>query len=212
MTTSEVADAYGSRARGLAEMLGTEVSPADPDRAIVEPWAAGVTGRILDVGSGTGRWAGHLAALGHRVDGLEPAAEFVEIARRAHPDVDFFVATVSDLASQDHELSGRRWSAILAWYSLIHLPREEMPGALTTLRQALTDDGSLLISFFTGPRLEAFDHPVTLAYRWPVQAMADELRRAGFTVTGHTAHPGGMHASITARTARDQVVSPTTER
>ena len=205
MTTSEVADAYGSRARGLAEMLGTEVSSADPDRAIVEPWAAGVTGRILDVGSGTGRWAGHLAALGHRVDGVEPAAEFVEIARRAHPNVEFFVAAVSDLASPDHELGARRWSAILAWYSLIHLPPEQMPGALTTLRRALTDDGSLLISFFTGPRLEEFDHPVTLAYRWPARAMADELRQAGFTVTGHTVHPGGMHASITARTAADRL-------
>lgn len=199
MSTSDVAGAYGSRARGLAEMLGTEVSSADPDRAIVEPWAADVTGRILDVGSGTGRWTGHLAALGHRVDGLEPAAEFVEIARRAHPGVEFFVASVSDLDSPDHELGGRRWSAILAWYSLIHLPPEQMPGALTTLGQALTDDGSLLISFFTGPRLESFAHPVTLAYRWPVQAMAEELRRAGFTVTDHTTHPGGMHASITAR-------------
>lgn len=203
MTTSDVADAYGSRAHGLAEMLGTEVSPADPDRAIVEPWAAGVTGRILDVGSGTGRWAGHLAALGHRVDGLEPAAEFVKIARRAHPGVEFFLASVSDLASPDHELGGRRWSAILAWYSLIHLPPEQMLGALTTLQRALTDGGSLLISYFTGPRLEPFDHPVTLAYRWPTQAMADELHRAGFTVTGQTAHPGGMHASITARAARD---------
>lgn len=198
MTTSEVANAYGSRARGLAEMLGTEVSPADPDRAIVEPWAAGVTGRILDVGSGTGRWTGQLAALGHRVDGLEPAAEFVEIARRAHPDVEFFLASVSDLASPDHELSGRRWSGLLAWYSLIHLPPEEMSGALTALQRVLTDGGSLLISFFTGPRLESFDHPVTPAYRWPARTLADELRRAGFAVIDQATHPGGIHASITA--------------
>ena len=198
MTPSEVADAYGSRAPGLAAMLGTEVSTADPDRAVVEPWAAGVTGPILDVGSGTGRWAGHLTALGHRVDGLEPAVEFVEIATRAHPGVRFFTGLVSDLASPEHELGGRRWSAILAWYSLIHLQPEEMPGALTTLRRALTDGGTLLISFFTGPRLESFDHPVTPAYRWPARTLADELRRAGFAVIDQATHPGGIHASITA--------------
>lgn len=202
MTISEVADAYGSRARGLAEMLGTEVFAADPDRENVEQWAASVTGRILDVGSGTGRWAGHLAGLGHKVDGLEPAAEFVDIARQAHPAVEFHVASIADLASPDHELAGRRWAAVLAWYSLIHLAPEDMPGALATLRRVLHDDGALLVSFFTGPRLEAFDHPVALAYRWPVQALATELRQAGFTVSGQSAHPGGMHASITARAAQ----------
>lgn len=195
MATEEVLTAYGSRAHGLAEMLGTRVDPRDPDRGIVEEWAAGVRGPILDVGSGTGRWAGRLAELGHRVGGLEPAAEFVEIARRAHPGVPFRLGAIADL---DEPEDAGRWSGILAWYSLIHMDRREMAAALETLRRALTEDGSVLVSFFTGPRLEAFDHPVARAYRWPIRDMADALTAAGFEVTGHRTHPGGQHASLSA--------------
>lgn len=85
MATDEVIEAYGSRAEGLASMLGAAVSANDADRAVIEPWADTVAGRILDVGSGTGRWSGHLAALGHDVVGLEPVERFVTIARDAHP-------------------------------------------------------------------------------------------------------------------------------
>lgn len=210
-STAAVAAAYSSRAHALAGMLGTHVDaadPADPDRAIIDAWAATVAGPILDVGSGTGRWSGHLAGLGHQVEGLEPAAEFVEIARHAHPQVAFHQGSIADLDCPGTE-SGRtapsaagRWSGILAWYSLIHLPPPDMPQALATLRRALSDDGSMLISFFTGPRTEAFAHPVAGAYRWPVQAMADVLTSAGFTVTEARTHPGGMHASLTATAQR----------
>ncbi|ORI20255.1 class I SAM-dependent methyltransferase [Rhodococcus sp. 1168] len=62
-------------------MLGSEVSTADPDRAVIEPWADTVEGRILDVGSGTGRWAGHLASLAHDIGGLEPVERLVDVAR-----------------------------------------------------------------------------------------------------------------------------------
>lgn len=201
-STAAVAAAYSSRAHALAGMLGTHVGPAEPDRTIVDAWAATVTGPILDVGSGTGRWSGHLAGLGYQVEGLEPAAEFVEIAHRAHPQVTFHQASIADLdatgITPDQLRAAGQWSGILAWYSLIHLPPADLPHALATLRRALSDDGSMLISFFTGPRTESFAHPVAGAYRWPVQAMADALANAGFTVTEARNHPGEMHASLTA--------------
>lgn len=209
MATDEVLTGYGSRARGLAEMLGTRVDPRDPDRAIVEAWAVDVRGPILDVGSGTGRWAGRLAELGHEVKGLEPVAEFVEIARRAHPGVPFRMGSIADLDEPD---SAGRWSGILGWYSLIHLAPEEMPAALTILRRALTGDGSMLLSFFTGPRLETFDHPVARAYRWPAHTLADALTAAGFVVTGQRTHPGGQHVSVSATptaTAPAATIPPT---
>lgn len=196
MSTDAVRNAYGSRARELAAVLGTHVAPTDPDRAIIEPWADGVPGRILDVGSGTGRWAGHLAARGHEVEGLEPVEEFVGIARRAHPTVTFHRGSIADLAG-----AGRRWSGILAWYSLIHLTPDELPDALATLRELLSDDGGMLLSVFTGPRVEAFRHPGSPAYRWPVDTLAGLLEASGFTVTGERVHDGGQHASLSARNA-----------
>ncbi len=101
----EVTQAYRTKAAGLAGMLGTVVSPRDPGRSVVEPWAETVSGRILDVGAGTGRWTGHLAALGYDVEGLD---QFVELARRAHPAVPFRHGSLADLVG-----SAERWSGIL---------------------------------------------------------------------------------------------------
>lgn len=179
-------------------MLGTVVSSADPDRAVIEHWAGTVRGPILDVGSGTGRWAGHLATLGYSIEGLEPVAELVGIARRAHPAVAFRQASIADLAETADTGDSPLWSGILAWYSLIHLRPEEMPEAATTLRRILVDGGSMLVAFFAGPRLEAFDHPGSRAYRWPVETMAEVLAGADFAITAQRTHPGGLHACLIA--------------
>jgi SAM-dependent methyltransferase len=40
---------------------------------------------VLDIGAGTGRDAGALAAMGHRVVAVEPTAEFRDRAARLHP-------------------------------------------------------------------------------------------------------------------------------
>lgn len=191
--TTEVTEAYRSQAAGLADMLGAVVSPHDPDRGVIESWAESVRGRILDVGAGTGRWSGHLAALGHAVEGLEPVDEFVLVARRAHPSVVFRHASIADLAG-----SAERWWGILAWYSLIHFGPDELPIALSTLREVLEENGSLLISFFSGPRLEAFRHPVTTAYWWPMQEMTRAIEQAGFKVTDQRWGTEGLTATITA--------------
>lgn len=194
MSTDEVKDAYGAQARDVTGMLGAEVSAADPDRAVIEPWADKVKGRILDVGSGTGRWAGHLAGLGHDIDGLEPVEQFVNMARKAHPAVPFRLGAIDDLADSDD-----RWAGILAWYSLIHLGPDDLPNALALLRSVLEDDGTMLMSFFAGTRLEPFNHPVTTAYRWPLPDMARALDQAGFEVIGERWDGRTPHAIMLVR-------------
>lgn len=194
MEGDDVARAYGANAEALADMLGTVVDPRDPDRAVIEAWARTVDGRVLDVGAGTGRWTGHLAGLGYDVVGLEPAAEFVEIARRTHPAVEFRQAGTADLAG-----SAERWAGVLAWYSLIHLGPAELARALSVLRGVLVDGGSILASFFTGPHAEAMNHPVATAYRMPMAEMSRALAGAGFEVADQQWHPGGLHAHVTAR-------------
>lgn len=194
MSTDEVKDAYGAHASDVKEMLGTEVTAADPDRAVIEPWAETIEGRILDVGSGTGRWTGHLADLGHDIDGLEPVERFVDIARKAHPALLFRLGAIDDLADSDN-----RWAGILAWYSLIHLGPDDLPNALAILRSVLEDGGTMLMSFFSGLRLEPFTHPVVTAYRWPLPDMTRALDQAGFEVIDERWDPRAPHAVMVAR-------------
>lgn len=190
----EIAKAYDSETGPAEELLGLVVSPEDPDRQVIEPWAAAVGGPILDVGSGTGRWTGHLANLGHEVTGLEPAERLIRLARTTHPRVRFLQGTISDL-----EETPARWAGILAWYSVIHMGPAELSHALRTLRSVLASDGTMLISFFSGPEEETFAHPVATAYRWPMSAMKDTLSEAGFEIIAQHWDLRAPHAYVIAR-------------
>lgn len=193
IAASKVIEAYESPRVDVEGMLGSEVSPYDPDRAVIEPWAETVSGRILDVGSGTGRWTGHLASLGHEIEGLEPADRLISLARARHPSAVFHRGSIEDLAGAE-----RQWKGILAWYSLIHMGPQELPQTLASFRALLEDGGSLLMSFFSGPRIEAFDHPITTAYRWPMTEMVEALAQTGFEVIAQRSNARTPHAYISA--------------
>lgn len=190
----EIKKAYGSETNPVEHILGTAVSPGDPDRQVIEPWAATVSGPILDVGSGTGRWTGHLVSRGHEVTGLEPVERLIQIARETYPAVQFRQASVADL-----EQTRTQWAGILAWYSIIHMGPAELPTALDTLRTALTPNGTLLMSFFAGPEQQSFAHPVAMAYRWPMDDMVRLLSEAGLDVTTQHWDCHTPHAYVIAR-------------
>lgn len=52
--------------------------------------------RILDLGCGNGYVASTLADLGHAITGVDVSAEAIAVARTAHPDLWFEVASVED--------------------------------------------------------------------------------------------------------------------
>lgn len=191
---ARVVEAYASPSTDIEGLLGTSIASDDPDRRVIEPWAEAVAGRILDVGSGTGRWTGHLAARGHAIEGLEPVERLIGQAEKTFPAVVFHHGSIDDLTGSE-----MRWGGILAWYSLIHLGPRELPQALAVLRSVLAENGSLLMSFFSGLWQEAFDHPVTTAYRWPLADLVGIVTESGFDVIDQHAHTRTPHAYINAR-------------
>jgi hypothetical protein len=93
---------------------------------------------------------------------------------------------------------------MLAWYSLIHLPPDDLDGVLAELRRAMAPAGTLVVGFFDGDEVVAFEHKVVTAYYWPVDAFAERLRQAGFTEIERQRRPGVAepghrpHAAIAA--------------
>ena len=137
-----------------------------------------VGGALADVGCGPAHWTAHLDGLGHDVTGVEPVEEFIAHARRIHPGVRLEPGSFETLPSA-------AFDGILAWYSIIHTPPNEVPLLLKHAHQALRPGGSLMLGFFAGDRVEPFDHAVATAWYWPSEELAQPLTAAGFTVTGH---------------------------
>nr|WP_246286040.1 class I SAM-dependent methyltransferase [Microbacterium pseudoresistens] len=177
-------------------MLGDIDAMSPRDRALIADWAARIDGRILDAGCGPGHWTAYLRGLGADIEGVDLVPEFIASARARFPDTAFQRGALETLPVDTGALAG-----LLSWYSLIHVEPARMPTTLHEFARCLAPGGSLLLGFFEGPRTEPFDHAVTTAYFWPVDAMRRLLRNEGFEIVDVVTRsdPGSRpHAAIEA--------------
>ncbi len=178
MARAEVAAAYDSRAEEYVEKLGSVHQMADRDRLTIARWRDATGGRLLDAGCGPGHWTDVLSEGGRRdVVGIDGSTRFLESARDRFPANRFVAGDLSALPVASRSLGG-----ILAWYSTIHAPPEDLPGIFAEFSRTLEPGGSLLLGFFAGDPGVAFEHAVTKAYCWSAEALADLLDPHGFVV------------------------------
>jgi len=169
-----------------AQWIRDELAARPVDRALLAGFAELVqeadVGPIADIGCGPGRVTAHLNGLGVPVFGIDLSPQMVAQARRAHPDLRFDVGSMLALDLPDRSLGG-----IVTWYSINHIPDEELPRAFVEFGRVLAPGGYVLAAFQVGDevthRAEAAGHPVSLDFylRRPskVAAMLDQ---AGFVV------------------------------
>lgn len=174
---SDIEASYSQRAAEYAEQFGSVTAVHPSDLHLVASWAAEVEGPLLDAGCGPGQWAAYLAERGSDARGIDQVPAFIEHARTTHPGVPFEVGSMDSLPESSESLGG-----VLAWYSLIHYKPALMRQPLVEFARVLRPGGKLLVGFFAGPNVERFDHAITTAYTWPPEAMAADLRAAGFDI------------------------------
>lgn len=204
-TLGAVRSAYGTWAAAYIEWFGSpELAPSE-DRELIEAWAEGLSGPVLDVGCGPGHWSAHLHGRGLEVEGVDATPEFLEHARAIAPGVPFRMGDLRQLDLADASLGG-----VLAWFSVIHTDPGAVPGVLRALAGALRPGGSLLLGFFSTDASSAsghtreplpFDHRVVTAWAWPVQTMVEAVEATGLDVVLQREWPtanGRRNAAIVA--------------
>ncbi|MCG5438274.1 class I SAM-dependent methyltransferase [Micromonospora foliorum] len=197
METDTVRQAYTSVAELYIELFGTSQQVDANDLALIRRHLGSRPGRVLDLGCGPGHLTGYLRELGVDAVGIDLVPEFIAHARAAHPSVEFHLGSLERLDVADESIDG-----ILAWYSLIHLPPQELDGVLKEFRRVLTPAGRLVLGTFTADEVGAFDHKVVTAYRWPLDEFAERLTHAGFQEVERLPRPGDdqhrPHAAMAA--------------
>ncbi len=138
---------YDRVAEPYARVFADELTRKPFDRALLEPFAdrARGTGMVVDLGCGPGHVAAYLANRGVDVAGVDLAPEMVFVAARRNPRLAFEVGDAAALAIPAASLAG-----VVAFYSLIHLPRPSMRAALRELRRVLRPDGTVLLALHAG--------------------------------------------------------------
>ena len=105
-------------------------------------------GRILDAGCGSGRDSLHFLRAGMAVDAFDASESMVRLARE-HTGLPVARMDFADLAARGEIRD--EYDGVWAMASLIHLDRDELPGALRLLALRLRPGGALLASFRKGP-------------------------------------------------------------
>ena len=140
-------------------------------------------GPVADVGCGPGYVTRHLHDLGVDAFGIDLSPEMIEIARRDHPDLRFEVGTITDLDLADESVAG-----VLAFWSVIHVPDDAVPGVFGQFHRVLRAGAPLLVGFHVGDQTRHTSEgysgrtiDVDSHYRRPDQ-VSRWLRDAGFSI------------------------------
>jgi SAM-dependent methyltransferase len=140
-----VARSYDAIAEAHAEWAGTARADERARYAteMLDRLPAGAT--VLELGCGTGVPTTRALAERFDVTGVDIAARHVELARRNVPSARFIHA---DMATLDFPPAS--FDAVAAFYSIIHLPREEHAGLLRAITGWLRPGGLLVATMGAG--------------------------------------------------------------
>ncbi|SEH90583.1 Methyltransferase domain-containing protein [Mycolicibacterium rutilum] len=158
-------DGYDATAAAYAERFHDHLRDKPLDLAMLSGFAGLIRpgGLVADVGCGTGATSRILADCGVDVVGIDLSPNMIDQARRLNPGLRFEVGSMLNLDFPDDHLDG-----LCAWYSVIHIPDEQLPQVFSEFRRVLRPGGRALLAFQVGdePRVlaEAFGEPVDLTF------------------------------------------------
>jgi SAM-dependent methyltransferase len=182
--TIALRNSYDTVAAEYAQRIYDELKDKPFDRQWLDDFAselAGV-GPVCDVGCGPGHVTRYLAERGVNSFGLDLSPGMVKCARRLNPGLIFQPGNLLTLPLADGCLAG-----VVAFYSIIHIPREEVVSALRECRRVLRPGGKLLLAFHLGETVlhldEWWGRPVAADFVFfQTEEMRGYLLAAGFSI------------------------------
>lgn len=166
------------------ERFANELDAKPFDRDMLERFAVRVAHKSLvcDVGCGPGHVGAYLRARGTRVCGVDLSPGMATAARRVQHRTLYAAGNMLALPIRDGALGG-----LMAFYSLIHLLRADMPQALREFARVCAPGAPVLCSVHGGTGEiydeEAFDGQVPMyATLFSLEEITQAVRDAGMTV------------------------------
>ncbi len=175
---------YDLIAQPYAEAMFGELAQKPFDRQLLDDLAERVRhqGRVCDLGCGPGHVARYLKDREVDVCGVDLSEAMVQCAAQRSSDIAFYKGDMRALDFPSESLAG-----IVAFYSLIHLQRDEVLPTLREIHRVLQLQAPLLLAFHGGEGEvhadEWFGHRVSVdATLFAPEEMAGYLRQVGFQV------------------------------
>jgi ubiquinone/menaquinone biosynthesis C-methylase UbiE len=182
--TPQTQSSYDAVAEEYARRIYDELKDKPLDRDLLKRFAERTAGkgRVCDLGCGPGQVARFLHDLGVDASGLDLSPGMVDMAQHLNPSMTFQQGDMRALPFDDHSLAG-----LTAFYSIIHIPREDVTTVMRELRRVLQPGRLLLLAFHKGDQVihldEWWEKPVSVDFTFFLpDEMSGYLRAAGFAV------------------------------
>lgn len=184
MHYSDSGESYDMVADEYARRLFRELKYKPFDRALLDRFANIIRGGAVtaDISCGPGHVTRYLHEQGLRICGLDISDDMIENAQRLNPDIEFINGDMRALPVSDNT-----WAGIIAFYSIIHIPRAQIVGTLKEFARVLKPGAPLLIAFHIGDDVvhleEWWEEKVSLDfYYFQPAEMKEWLTTAGFKI------------------------------
>ena len=183
-TREELTRGYDALADVYAKEYCNELDKKPFDRERLERFAQKVSSGlpICDLGCGPGHLAAHLNSLGAEVLGIDLSPGMIAEAEKRYPHIEYRVGNMLQLELPDDSLG-----AIAAFYSVIHIERDDLDQATAEMHRVIIPGGFALLAFHRGQGTfhedEALGKPIPFdCTLYEPEEMASSLERAGFAI------------------------------
>lgn len=143
------------------------------------------SGKVLEIGSGTGKDASALIKMGYNYTGTDASEVLLKIAKKRNPDAKFEHMPVHDLDFPDGEFDGF-WTAA----TLLHIPKNRIDGALTSIKRVVKPGGVGFISMKGGAGERTDPETGRWFAYYSQDGFGEVLKRNGFEIVDQTTRQG----------------------
>jgi ubiquinone/menaquinone biosynthesis C-methylase UbiE len=181
---SDLEASYDRVAANYADEFFGELERKPFDRELLNEFACRILsiGQVCEIGCGPGQISRYLKDCAVDVCGIDLSHEMVKQARRLNPDIEFESGDMLAL-----ECADASFAAIVCFYAIIHLRREDVKKALREMNRVLHPGGPLLLSFHSGEgslhRDQWYDKAVSIEVSlFTKNEMSGYVKAAGFEI------------------------------
>ena len=144
---SDCQSSYDRIAEEYTARIAGELEHKPLDRMLLDEFAARTkgAGRVCDLGCGPGHVARYLHDRGVDIFGIDLSPGMLEQARKLNPGIEFRQGNMLALVVKDGA-----WAGIVAFYSIVHIPKTDILQAFREMFRALKPGGPLFLAFHIG--------------------------------------------------------------
>ncbi|MBR9677555.1 class I SAM-dependent methyltransferase [Candidatus Woesearchaeota archaeon] len=136
--------------------------------------------KVLDLGSGIGLpYDKHLVKEGYSITGIDISQKHVDTAKENVPQAKYIKGDFSTLKFNE------KFNAIISFYAIFHIPREEHKALFEKINSLLTNKGVILITMGADDMKLAVDDFVGSKMAWSSYSIEENKRlveKAGFKI------------------------------